>query len=78
MSPFLISKEGRPVKRPEETRAVKAAPFPKRKRKVAGPKVAPLIATPMVPFLSDTECNHSCNGCLLDRSPNYFGVSLID
>src|ERR1700716_2256018 len=36
-------------------RAVKAAPLPKRKRKVAGPKVAPLIATPMVPFLSDTE-----------------------
>src|SRR3979411_537200 len=36
-------------------RAVKSAPLPKRKRKVAGPKVAPLIATPMVPFLSDTE-----------------------
>jgi hypothetical protein len=34
---------------------VKAAPFPKRKRKVAGPKVAPLIATPTVPSLSDTE-----------------------
>ena len=34
---------------------MKAAPLPKRKRKVAGPKVAPLIATPMVPFLSDTE-----------------------
>ena len=33
---------------------MKAAPLPKRKRKVAGPKVAPLIATPMV-FLSDTE-----------------------
>jgi hypothetical protein len=41
--------------RPKETRAVKAAPFPKRKRKVAGPKVAPLIATPPVSFLSDTE-----------------------
>jgi hypothetical protein len=41
--------------RPEETRAVKAAPIPKRKRKVAGPRVAPLIATPTVPFLSDTE-----------------------
>jgi hypothetical protein len=34
---------------------VKGAPLPKRKRKVAGPKVAPLIATPTVPFLSDTE-----------------------
>jgi hypothetical protein len=36
-------------------RAVKAASFPKRKRKVAGPKVAPLIATPKVLSLSDTE-----------------------
>jgi hypothetical protein len=44
-----------PVKRPEETRAVKAAPLPKRKRKVAGPKIAPLIAMPTVPSLSDTE-----------------------
>jgi hypothetical protein len=55
VSPFLISKESHPVKRPEETRAVKAAPLPKRKRKVGGPKVAPLIAMPTVPSLSDTE-----------------------
>jgi hypothetical protein len=55
VSPSPISKESYPVKRPKETRAVKAAPFPKRKRKVAGPKVAPLIATPPVSFLSDTE-----------------------
>ena len=34
---------------------MKAAPLAKRKRKVAGPKVTPLIATPTVPFLSDTE-----------------------
>jgi hypothetical protein len=32
---------------------MKAAPLPKRK--VAGPKVAPLIAMPAVPSLSDTE-----------------------
>jgi len=55
VSPSLISKESYPVKRPEETRAVKAATLPKRKRKVAGPKVAPLIAMPSVPFLSDAE-----------------------
>jgi hypothetical protein len=55
VSPFVISKDSHSVKRPEETRAVKAAPLPKRKRKVAGPKVAPLIAMPTVPSLSDTE-----------------------
>ena len=55
VSPSLISKEGYAVKRPEETRAVKATTLPKRKRTVAGPKVAPLIAMPMVPSLSDTE-----------------------
>jgi hypothetical protein len=55
VSPSLISKVSYPVKRPEETRAVKADPLAKRKRKVAGPKVTPLIATPTVPFLSDTE-----------------------
>src|SRR5215211_9477500 len=55
MSRSPISKETYPVKRPEETRAVKAAPLLKRKRKVAGPKVAPLIAMPRVRFLSDTE-----------------------
>jgi hypothetical protein len=55
VSPSLISKESYPVKRPKETRAVKAALLRKRKRKVAGPKVAPLIAMPTVPFLSDTE-----------------------
>jgi hypothetical protein len=36
-------------------RAVKRASFPKRKRKVAGRKVAPLIATPTVASLTDTE-----------------------
>jgi hypothetical protein len=55
VSPSLISKESYPVKRPKETRAVKAALLRKRKRKVAGPKVAPLIAMPTVAFLSDTE-----------------------
>src|SRR5215831_4068101 len=55
VSSSLISKEGYAVKRPEETRAVKATTLPKRKRTVAGPKVAPLIAMPMVPSLSDTE-----------------------
>jgi hypothetical protein len=34
---------------------VKVNPRPKRKRKIAGPKIAPLIAMPMVPPLSDTE-----------------------
>jgi hypothetical protein len=55
VSPSLISKESYPAKRPKETRAVKAALLRKRKRKVAGPKVAPLIAMPTVAFLSDTE-----------------------
>src|SRR6266540_2550355 len=55
MTAFLTSKESHRVKRPDETRAVKAAPVPKRKRRVAGPKVAPLIAMPTVPFLSDDE-----------------------
>jgi hypothetical protein len=55
VSPSMISKESYPVTRPEETRAVKAAPLPKRKRKMAGPKIAPLIAMPTVPSLSDTE-----------------------
>jgi hypothetical protein len=34
---------------------VKLSPLAKRKRKAAGRKVAPLIATPTVPFLNDTE-----------------------
>src|SRR5512139_3759385 len=36
-------------------RAVKVSPLAKRKRKAAGRKVAPLIATPNVPSLNDTE-----------------------
>src|SRR4051794_7245753 len=40
----------RPVKRPDR----KALP-PKRKRKVAGPRIAPLIATPAVEPLSESE-----------------------
>jgi hypothetical protein len=34
---------------------VKLSSLAKRKRKAAGQKVAPLIATPTVPFLNDTE-----------------------
>jgi hypothetical protein len=55
VSPFLISKKALRSKGGKETRAMNAAPLPKRKRKVAGPKVAPLIAMPAVPSLSDTE-----------------------
>jgi hypothetical protein len=55
VSPFLISKGKPSGQKARGDRAVKAAPFPKRKRKVAGPKVAPLIATPAVSALSDTE-----------------------
>jgi hypothetical protein len=55
VSPFLISKEKPSGQKARGDRAVKATRFPKRKRKVAGPKVAPLIAMPAVPSLSDTE-----------------------
>ena len=54
MSPFLSSKESHSsVKRSDEKGA--KATLRKRKRRVAGPKIAPLITTPTVPCLTDTE-----------------------
>ena len=46
-------------------RAVTSAPLPKRKRKVAGRKIAPLISMPVVALLSDTELRP-----FLDRLPS--------
>jgi hypothetical protein len=52
---MMTSKETQKVKTQDGMPSVKGAPLLKRKRRVAGPKVAPLIAMPTVPFLSEDE-----------------------